>query len=91
MFGIKTLFAMLSAATCGMAFGSAKTVRANRRPTGVQLRDPQNPHQAARLQAAKDKRQRKAEKRERDAMRSSYNNGCLNGRLTNLNPFYVAK
>lgn len=70
MFGIKTLFAMLSAATGGMAFGSAKTVRANRRPTGIELRDRQNPHQAARLQAAKGKRSGKAKKLDSWAARS---------------------
>jgi hypothetical protein len=74
MFGMKTLFAMLSAVTRDMAFGAAKTVRANRRPTGAELRDPQNPFQAARLQAAKDKRQRKADKRYRDARYSGGQN-----------------
>lgn len=61
------------------------------RPTGAALRNPADPIQAARIEAAAVKRARKAEKLERNALSSSYHNPCLNARLSNLNPFYVAK
>ncbi len=48
-------------------------------------------YQSNALEAAVMKRRRRAEKLERNTMSSSYHNPCLNGRISNLNPFYVAK
>lgn len=61
------------------------------RPTGAALRNPADPIQAARIEAAEVKRDRRALKLERDTEQAALRNNCINARLSNLNPFYVAK
>lgn len=54
---IKTLIAMAL-----NAFGPSSALpRTKRRPTGAALRNPADPHQAARIEAAAAKRERKAD------------------------------
>lgn len=103
MFGIKTLFAMLSAATGGMAFGSAKTVQANRRAParrseyqiGYLFNNVSEDVQRARMLKAEAKRDRKEQKRNTWAFLSADNNRAHYDEFDNLhdrlNPFYVAK
>ena len=74
---------------------------ARRRPTGKALRNPADPHQAARIQAAADKRARKAAKPDRDLNRSATWNGAhraypsdpvaygSNFIWNRLNPFFI--
>jgi hypothetical protein len=100
MFKLSSLYAMLSAAL-GVNATPTRTYL-NSRPTGAALRNPADPVQAARIEAAAVKRARKAEKQSYQAMRT------LNGMHAvicaayakhevgfacplNLNPFYVAK
>lgn len=75
MIGMTTLFAMLAAAI-GPVVGKTGTAerKAKRRPVGFQLRNPVDPVQAARIEAAEAKRQRKAEKLYRDARYSGGQN-----------------
>lgn len=102
MIGMTTLFAMLA----GVLGGNARPTRdyAKRRPVGFQLRNPADPVQAARIEAAQVKRQRKAEKRVQSANNHWNRNYChhdgfrklVGGPLqaiapASLNPFYVAK
>ena len=89
MFKLSSLYAMLSAAL-GVNATPTRTYR-NSRPTGAALRNPADPIQAARIEAAAVKRVRRALKLERDTEQSALRNNCINARLSNLNPFYVAK
>ena len=75
--------------------------KAPRRPTGQALRNPNDPHQAARIQAAADKRARKAAKLTSNTLASHRGNrahsifGSVspngNGEIVpcRLHPFYV--
>jgi len=103
MFGMKTLFAILAAATGGMAFGSAKTVRANRRASarrseheiGYLFNNVSEDVQLARVLKAEAKRARKEQKLDTWAFLSADNNRAHVDEFDNLhdrlNPFYVAK
>lgn len=71
-----------------------------RRPTGAALRNPADPTQAARIEAAAAKRERRAVSRIAAACRSVMNNPTVVGWKgpfpdyqcrDNLNPFYIAK
>lgn len=89
----------------GTAIGGifSTPVRSNRRPTGAALRNPADPIQAARIEAAAVKRARRADKLERDSNQSwkgNYTHHAAFHRLDdatgyilplNLNPFYIAK
>lgn len=94
-YGLSALYKML---------GSALTAQYTLRAQGMPFRTPNAPPSAPRywhdptdakhlnrMQAAELRRVRRAEKLERNTMSSSYHNPCLNGRIGNLNPFYVAK
>lgn len=59
------------------------------RPVGAELRDPNDPAQAARIAAAKVKRGRKAEKLVRYATRSYCRNQCIAYSDPHANPFFV--
>lgn len=96
MIGIKDIFALLS------RFGlPSQRTKAKRRPVGAALRNPADPFQAQRIEAAAAKRQRKAEKLQRETLESATNNwahgtGVRGQHLAalpagNLNPFYIAK
>lgn len=88
MIGLKYLYAMLAGAFSGQP---ALNLR-GRRPTGSDLRNPADPVQAARIEAAAAKRARRAKK-----LTAHHNHAChenlAHGRgvIVNLNPFYVAK
>lgn len=90
----------------GSAIGGiySTPVRSNRRPTGAALRNPADPIQAARIEAAAIKRARRADKLQRDALESRNSNRAhIATRLDKIrmlksydlpnrfNPFYVAK
>ena len=64
--------------------------RTPRRPPGKALRNPADPHQAARIQAAADKRARKAAKLERDAGLSYLKNYAWPAEI-GFDPFYVKR
>ncbi len=68
-------------------------LKVSRRPTGAQLRNSTDPVQAARIQAAVAKRERKAEKLSRHTYESSSENMAhdTHRRCHALNPFYIAK
>ena len=70
-----TLLAM-AAMFSGCHAGSLLAPRAARRPTGKELRNSADPHQATRIQAAADKRTRKAAKLDRDLNRSAVFNAA---------------
>ena len=61
------------------------------RPVGAELRDPNDPAQAARMLAAEDKRERKQVKRERDALVSWVRNPCVDHDDRRSNPRFVAR
>ena len=61
------------------------------RPTLRQQRDPSNPHQQARIQAAAEKRERRAVKLTRDATRSAIYNGAHRGSGVAFDPFFIAR
>jgi hypothetical protein len=90
MIGLKYLYAMLAGAFSGQP---ALNLR-GRRPAGSQLRNPADPVQAARIEAAKLKRYRKALKLRSDMPTATANNDanlrCADA-LYSLSPFYVAK
>lgn len=83
----------------GTAIGGifSTPVRSNRRPTGAALRNPADPIQAARIEAAAVKRARRAEKLKRDMGRSIFHNHahgihCIAvAWKQSLNPTYIAK
>lgn len=86
MIGLKYLYAMLAG-----AFGGQPALNLRgRRPTGSQLRNPADPVQARRIEAAAAKRARRAEKLQHHAAYSARSNdtwfteGAMPGRL---NPF----
>lgn len=92
MIGLKYLYAMLAGAFSGQP---ALNLR-SRRPTGSDLRDPADPVQAARIEAAAVKRARRAELRHVLASRSTLYNRAHHANVwedvrPNLNPFYLAK
>lgn len=96
MIGLKYLYAMLAGAFSGQP---ALNLR-GRRPTGPDLRNPADPVQARRIEAAVAKRARRAGKLNWDTSMSVRNNqttiswyGAFPDRAcrANLNPFYVAK
>lgn len=102
MIGMKALFAMLAAAVGGTNIAPAQPgYMAKRRPTGSALRNPNDPQQAAAIQFAAGKRDRKAEKLNHD-LAASVNNNFAHGcgtrglhltavpHLARLNPFHVA-
>lgn len=99
MISLKYLYAMIAG-----AFGGQPDLNLRgRRPTGSQLRNPADPVQAARIEAAAVKRGRRAEKLQRDAAAAVNNNwahgiGKRHVHLSpvpdcsgRLNPFYIAK
>ena len=61
------------------------------RPVGAELRDPNDPAQAARMLAAEDKRERKQIKRDRDAHVSWVRNPCVDLDDRRSNPRFVAR
>ena len=61
------------------------------RPVGAELRDPNDPAQAARMLAAEDKRERKQIKRDRDALVSWVRNPCVDHDDRRINPRFVAR
>lgn len=87
MIGLKYLYAMLAGAFSGQP---ALNLR-GRRPTGSQLRNPADPVQAARIEAAAAKRARRAEKLKEWAVNSWDYNPAHHSESRTLNPFYVAK
>lgn len=92
--GLSALYKML---------GSALTAQYTLRPQGMPFRvsappedrrywhDPTDAKHLERVHAAERRRESRAEKLERNTMSSTSHNPCLNGRISNLNPFYVAK
>lgn len=89
MIGLKYLYAMLAG-----AFGGQPALNLRgRRPTGSQLRNPADPVQAARIEAAAAKRERRARKYADNMSRSEFYNEAHGGMpfAHTLNPFYVAK
>lgn len=99
MIGLKYLYAMLAGAFSGQP---ALNLR-GRRPTGSQLRNPADPVQAARIEAAAAKRERRAQKLYWIAKGWVRNNkthkdgnvqllgNILSDTPARLNPIYVAK
>lgn len=86
MIGLKYLYAMLAGAFSGQP---ALNLR-GRRPTGSQLRNTADPIQAARIEAAAAKRERRAEKLGRDAVRAWQSNGTIGGcGYERFNPLHV--
>lgn len=82
------MFARIAAAISGTLLnvnaspnGAGKVAR---RPTGKELRDPSNPNQQARIQAAAAKRERRAEKLARDSRMSRLCNPCNHVTLSDL-------
>lgn len=61
------------------------------RPVGAELRDPNDPAQAARIAAAEAKRDRRADKLYRDAARSYCENPCIAPGCPRANPFHIAR
>lgn len=61
------------------------------RPTRRQQRDPNNPHQHARIMSAAEKRERRAVKLTRDATRSALYNGAHRGSGVAFDPFFIAR
>lgn len=61
------------------------------RPVGAELRDPNDPAQAARIAAAEAKRERKADKLCRDATLSYWENPCISAGCPRANPFNIAR
>lgn len=82
-------------ATFGQAPLMTRTAR--RRPLSHHYRNPKDPHQAARIEAAKRKRLRKEVRIQRLAYRSAHNNFAHCDTLEDamrsnaLDPFYIAK
>lgn len=73
-----------------------RSAPSDNRPTGAQLRNPADSVQAARIEAAVAKRERKAEMLVERSTLSFINNWSTTDRRTgttpnNLNPFYIAK
>ncbi len=78
-----------------------RSAPSDRRPTGAGLRNPADPVQAARIQAAVAKRERKAQKRQAHTNNSWSRNvahhkafyAIEKGHIAplNRNPFYIAK
>ena len=63
---------------------------APRRPTGAALRNPADPIQAARIEAAEARRELRADKAHENADRSYTNNPCIGGcGCERFNPFYI--
>ena len=94
MFQLSSLYAML-ASSLGVSATPERTYR-NSRPTGAALRNPADPTQAARIEAAAVKRARRAEKLTALMSRATLFNrahqpNVWNDVRQNLNPFYVAK
>lgn len=99
MIGLKYLYAMLAGAFSGQP---ALNLR-GRRPTGSDLRNPADPVQARRIEAAAAKRARRAEKARDQAGRAWMSNYAHHRAFAqihdetqvicplSLNPFYVAK
>lgn len=75
----------------GLALGSPR--KANRRPAGAQLRNPECPFQAERIAKAQEKRERKAAKLRAAATQAFEQNPaldwCTPTQVLKLNPFYV--
>lgn len=100
MMNWKMLFAMLAgSAAWGSPIAAPSVNYGRHRPTGSQLRNPADPVQAARIEAAAAKREARAEKRTAWATNSfmwnvaHYPNQCggeFNPPKT-FNPFYIAK
>lgn len=61
------------------------------RPTGAALRDPGGAHQAARIEAAAAKRERRAEKLCWGSINSFDNNPTIESYDQKRQPFYIAK
>lgn len=59
------------------AQGTYDRFRTPRRPTGIELRNPNNPHQAARIEDAVWKRSMRRRKAQENYDRSIRNNPCL--------------
>lgn len=85
MIGLKYLYAMLAGAFSGQP---ARNTR-GRRPTGSELRNPADPAQARRIEAAAAKRTRRAEKLSRNMLESDSRNAAHDSNSTD--PFYIAK
>lgn len=86
MIGLKYLYAMLAGAFSGQP---ALNLR-GRRPTGSDLRNPAEPIQARRIEAAAAKRARRAEKLERDAVHAWQSNGTIGGcGYERFNPLHI--
>jgi len=60
------------------------------RPTRRQQRDPNNPHQQARIMAAAEKRERRAKKLAFYMLHSTLNNRAHADTGPSLNPFHIA-
>lgn len=67
------------------------SIPSRRRPTGAKLRNPADPVQAARIQAAVAKRERKAQKLRMTASALPNRAHLLSYNRNALNPFYIAK
>lgn len=87
MIGLKYLYAMLAGAFSGQPALNTK----GRRPIGSQLRNPADPVQAARIEAAAVKRARRAEKLRMTASALPNRAHLLSYNRNSLNPFYIAK
>lgn len=61
------------------------------RPTQRQQRDPNSPHQQARILAAADKRERRAKKLAFYMLHSTLNNRAHADTGPSLNPFHIAR
>lgn len=61
------------------------------RPTQRQQRDPNNPHQQARILAAAEKRERRTAKLVRDTLGATINNRAHADTGPSLNPFFIAR
>lgn len=75
------------------AYGPRRPTGAHgpRRPTGAALRNPADPIQAARIEAAAVKRARRADKLRMNASALPNRAHLLSYNRNSLNPFYVAK
>lgn len=88
--------ARLGAAIGSLMTGSAGSTRSLHarhsymRPTRRQQRDPNNPHQQARIMAAAEKRERRAKKLAFYMLHSTLNNRAHADTGPRLNPFHIA-
>jgi hypothetical protein len=81
-----------------LALGGALQPRRKTKRPSLRMRDPNDPYQAARIDAAEAKRARKAEKLQRDTRQAfiwndahyNHEDGDMLSRAPNrLNPFYI--